>query len=189
MQRSIKVQREYSSYVCRTSIQCHYRPTVFSFAPGLVSITLRKNQTLKDLLEPSMCDWKWSTKVAVWVKPWVCVCVASERLHQHREEQRQVFGSTDGQFVCGVVMNDFRDGVERRTVLSQDELPITRLRELHMHEPVTAPAERQSHWVCMLLFMAYNATVEMCQLVEIALYCYFTQCWTPCTSEIVLLLL
>lgn len=74
MQRSIKVQREYSSYVCRTSIQCHYRPTVFSFAPGLVSITLRKNQTLKDLLEPSMCDWKWSTKVAVWVKPWVCVC-------------------------------------------------------------------------------------------------------------------
>lgn len=73
----------------------------------------------------------------------MCVCVVSERLHQHWEQQRQVFGSADGQFVCGVVMNDFRDGVKRRTVLSQDELPITRLRELHVHEPVTAPAERQ----------------------------------------------
>lgn len=71
------------------------------------------------------------------------VCVVSERLHQHREQQGQVFGSADGQFVRGVVMNDFRDGVKRRTVLSQDELPITRLRELHVHEPVTAPAERR----------------------------------------------
>lgn len=69
--------------------------------------------------------------------------MVSERLHQHREQQGQVFGSADGQFVCGVVMNDFRDGVKRRTVLSQNELPITRLRELNVHEPVTAPAERR----------------------------------------------
>lgn len=70
------------------------------------------------------------------------VFVSSERLHQHWKQQGQMLGSTDGQLVCGVVMDDFRDGVERRTVLAQDELSFTRLRELHVHEPVTAPAER-----------------------------------------------
>lgn len=92
----------------------------------------------------------------------VCVCVVSERLHQHREQQRQVFGSADGQFVRGVVMNDFRDGVKRRTVLSQDELPITRLRELHVHEPVTAP-ERQRIVVSARLALPHQITALLTQ--------------------------
>lgn len=102
-----------------------------------------------------------------------CVCVVSERLYQHREQQRQVFGSADGQFVCGVVMNDFRDGVKRRTVLSQDELPITRLRELHVHEPVTAPADGGGERKSLSLHITFSGrpgTTEMCQSVETALY-------------------
>ncbi|TRY81662.1 hypothetical protein DNTS_025986 [Danionella cerebrum] len=67
----------------------------------------------------------------------------SECLHQHREQQGEVLGSADRQLVGGVEVNDFRDGVERGAVFSQDELPVTRLRELHVHEPVTAPAETQ----------------------------------------------
>lgn len=44
----------------------------------------------------------------------------SECLHQHREEQREVLGAPDGEFVCGVEVDDLWDGVKRRAVLSQD---------------------------------------------------------------------
>lgn len=48
----------------------------------------------------------------------------SECLHEHREEQREVLGAPDGEFVRGVEVDDLRDGVERRAVLSQDVFPV-----------------------------------------------------------------
>lgn len=44
----------------------------------------------------------------------------SERLNKHGEEQGQVFGSFDGKLVCGVIVDHFRDGLERRAVLTQN---------------------------------------------------------------------
>lgn len=48
----------------------------------------------------------------------------SERLHQHREQQREVLGTPDREFVCGVEVDDFWDCVKGRAVLSQDVLPV-----------------------------------------------------------------
>lgn len=48
----------------------------------------------------------------------------SECLHEHGEEQREVLGAPDGEFVCGVEVDDLWDGVKWRAVLSQDVLPV-----------------------------------------------------------------
>lgn len=48
----------------------------------------------------------------------------SECLHEHWEEQREVLGAPDGEFVCGVEVDDLWDGVKRRAVLSQDVFPV-----------------------------------------------------------------
>lgn len=65
----------------------------------------------------------------------------SECLDHHREEQREVFCTPDGELVGGVIVDDLWNCIEGGTVLAEDVLPITRLRELHMHEAVTAPKE------------------------------------------------
>lgn len=64
----------------------------------------------------------------------------SECLHEHGEQQRQVLGAPDGEFVCGVEVDDLWDGVKRGAVLSQDVLPVLQMGELHMHEALAAPA-------------------------------------------------
>lgn len=63
----------------------------------------------------------------------------SECLHEHGEQQREVLGAPDGEFVCGVEVDDLWDGVKRRAVLSQDVLPVLQMGELHMHEALAAP--------------------------------------------------
>lgn len=50
-----------------------------------------------------------------------------------------MFGSSDGQPVCGVVVDDLGDGGEGRAVLPEHVAPLCRPSELHMHETFTAP--------------------------------------------------
>ncbi len=55
----------------------------FSFTPGMNLITRLKiyshSKHKSNSLEPAICDWKWSTVVAVWVKPWVCLVWARDK--------------------------------------------------------------------------------------------------------------
>lgn len=53
-----------------------------------------------------------------------------------------MFGSFDGEFVCGVIVDHFRDGVERGAVLAQDVAAVFGLAELHVHESLAAPEKR-----------------------------------------------
>ncbi len=64
----------------------------------------------------------------------------SECLHQHGEQQGQVLGTSDREFVRGVEVDDFWDGVKGRAVLSQHVLAVFALGELHVHETLAAPA-------------------------------------------------
>lgn len=50
-----------------------------------------------------------------------------------------MLGSSDGQLVCGVVMNDLGDGEEGGAVLPQNVTAVRGLGELHVHEALTAP--------------------------------------------------
>jgi len=68
----------------------------------------------------------------------------SESLNQHGEEQGQVFSSFDGEFMCGVIVDHFRDGVKRRAVLAQDIAAIFALAELHVHETLAAPEKEHT---------------------------------------------
>lgn len=63
----------------------------------------------------------------------------SECLHQHGEQQGQVLGTSNREFVCGVEVDDFWDGVKGRAVLSQHVLSVFALSELHVHETLAAP--------------------------------------------------
>lgn len=54
-----------------------------------------------------------------------------------------MFGSSDRQLVCGVVVDDLGDGEEGGAVLPQHVTPISRQGELHMHEALATP-ERQT---------------------------------------------
>lgn len=67
----------------------------------------------------------------------------SECLHQHGEQQGQVFGTPDGKFVCGVEVDDLWDGVKRRAVLSKHVLAVFTLAELHVHETLAAPVRKK----------------------------------------------
>ena len=57
-----------------------------------------------------------------------------------------MLSSSDWQLMCCVVMDDFRDGAERRAVLAQDVLAILRLAELHVHEPLAASEEQEERF-------------------------------------------
>lgn len=63
----------------------------------------------------------------------------SECLHQHGEQQGQVLSPSDREFVCGVEVDDFWDGVKRWAVLSQHVFAVFTLGELHVHETLAAP--------------------------------------------------
>lgn len=52
------------------------------------------------------------------------VRVGSECLHQHREEEGQVLGTPNGEFMCGVEVDDFWDGVKGWAILSQYVLAV-----------------------------------------------------------------
>lgn len=52
-----------------------------------------------------------------------------------------MFCSFDRQLFCGVVVDDFRNTVEGRAVLTQDVF-IFGFRQLHMHKTLTAPARK-----------------------------------------------
>lgn len=67
----------------------------------------------------------------------------SERLHQHGEQQGEVLGASDREFVCCVEVDDFRYGVEGRAVLSQHVLAVFALGELHVHETLAAPERKR----------------------------------------------
>lgn len=54
-----------------------------------------------------------------------------------------MFSPLDGQLVAGVVVDNFRDVVEGRAVLSQDKLVVFCLQEFHVKEPLAAPRERE----------------------------------------------
>lgn len=69
----------------------------------------------------------------------------SKRLHQHREQQGEVLGASDREFVCCVEVDDFRDGVEGRAVLSQHVLAVFALGELHVHETLAAPERKRKN--------------------------------------------
>lgn len=62
----------------------------------------------------------------------------SECLHQNGEQQGQVLGTSDREFVCGVEVYHLWDGVKWRAVLSQHVLAVFTLGELHVHETLTA---------------------------------------------------
>lgn len=68
----------------------------------------------------------------------------SERLNQHGEEQGQVFGSFDGKLVRGVIVDHFRDSLERWAVLSQNVTAVFALREFHVHETLAAPETKHT---------------------------------------------
>lgn len=63
----------------------------------------------------------------------------SEGLHNDRVQQGHVLGSSDGQLVCGVEMDDLWDGREGGAVLPQHVTAVCGLGELHVHEALTAP--------------------------------------------------
>lgn len=67
----------------------------------------------------------------------------SEGLHDDGVQQGHVLGSSDGQLVCGVVMDDLGNGGEGGAVLPQHVTAIYRLGELHVHEALTAPDRKQ----------------------------------------------
>ena len=50
-----------------------------------------------------------------------------------------MLGTSDGEFVRGVEVDDFWDGVKVRAVLSQHVLAVFILGELHVHETLAAP--------------------------------------------------
>lgn len=54
-----------------------------------------------------------------------------------------MLGPSDREFVCGVKVDDLRDGVERRAVLSQHVLSIFALGELHVHEALAASVRKK----------------------------------------------
>lgn len=68
---------------------------------------------------------------------------ASEGLHYDRIQQGHVLSASDWQLVCGVVVDDLRDGGERRTVLPKNVVPLCRLGELHVHEAFTTPTRKK----------------------------------------------
>lgn len=63
----------------------------------------------------------------------------SEGLHYDGVQQGHVLGSSDRQLVCGVVVDDLRDGGERRAVLAEHVSAVCSLSELHVHEAFAAP--------------------------------------------------
>jgi len=67
----------------------------------------------------------------------------SERLHQHGEQQRQMLGASDREFVCGVEVDDFWDGVKGRAVLAQHVLAVFIPGEPDVHETLAAPVGRR----------------------------------------------
>jgi len=67
-----------------------------------------------------------------------------EGLHSHRVEQRQVFCSFDRQLFCGVVVDDFRNTVEGRAVLTQNVF-LFGFHQFHVHKTLTAPARKRKH--------------------------------------------
>lgn len=50
-----------------------------------------------------------------------------------------MLSSSDWQLVCGVVVDDLRDGGEGRAVLPEHIAPVCRLSKLHMHEALATP--------------------------------------------------
>lgn len=54
-----------------------------------------------------------------------------------------MFGPLDGQLAAGVEVNDLRHAVKRAAVLTQDVPVLLRSRQLHMHEALAAPADRE----------------------------------------------
>lgn len=66
--------------------------------------------------------------------------VLSQSPHSHWVEQGQVLRPFDGQLPGGVVVDDFRDAVERGAVLTQNIL-LFGLGQFHVHEALVAPAK------------------------------------------------
>lgn len=54
-----------------------------------------------------------------------------------------MFGTLDGQLAAGVEMDDLRHAVERAAVLAEDVLVLLCPRQLHMHEALAAPGDRE----------------------------------------------
>lgn len=53
-----------------------------------------------------------------------------------------MFCTSDREFMGGVEMDDLRDGVKGRAVLSQHVLAVFALSQLHVHEALAAPEGR-----------------------------------------------
>lgn len=54
-----------------------------------------------------------------------------------------MLGTSDGEFVRGVEVDDFWDGVKVRAVLSQHVLAVFIPGEFHVHETLAAPVGRK----------------------------------------------
>lgn len=54
-----------------------------------------------------------------------------------------MLGPFDGQFAAGVEVDDLRNAVKQTTVLTQYVLIVFGPGELHVHETLTAPGQRE----------------------------------------------
>lgn len=59
--------------------------------------------------------------------------------------------STDGEFMCGVEMDDLWDSLKGRAVLSQHVLAVFTLGELHVHKSLAAPVRnKEEEWILLM---------------------------------------
>lgn len=94
-------------------------------------------------------NWTWPATVAgglwllqVWALSQSSVgLVRSEGPHSHRVEEGQVLGPFDWQLSGGIVVDDFRDTVERGAVLTQNVL-LFGFGQFHVHKALVAPANK-----------------------------------------------
>lgn len=71
-----------------------------------------------------------------------------------------MLGPSDGQLVCGVVMDDLWDGAEGGAVLPQHVTAVRRQAELHVHEALTAPGREEGER-CLQQLRAILASVKL----------------------------
>lgn len=72
-----------------------------------------------------------------------CVSFLLESLHYDGVQQGHVFGPSDWQLVCSVVVDDLWDGEEWRAVLPKHKTPIWKKSEFHVHEAFAAPGGKR----------------------------------------------
>ena len=68
--------------------------------------------------------------------------MTSQEFAQDRVEEGHMFGSLDGEFVLGIVVNHSWDALERLTELTQDEGAVF-VDDFHVHNSTRTPEKTQ----------------------------------------------